>query len=176
MYTDLTKEAMAAALEGNIKRVRASTRANGRPMRTASTVCTPKMGRLRGRGRVGPVYDSEEYRPVSFDDIRAVCSWVNEHVYVRVGSELRHYLRGAPMGEPGSCAQANGVALHAEQSYLAQREKEHGDGARVATLGFVDDMQFRFAYDRRGHVWSQASAVRMAAEADAVYPAPLSLE
>ena len=145
-------------------------------MRTANTVCTPKQGPLRGRGRIGPVYDSEDYRPVSFDDIRDVCSWVNSHVYVRVGSELRHYLRGAPMGEPGSCAQANGVALHAEQSFLDQRERKCGDGARVATLGFVDDMQFRFAYDKRGLVWSQESAEQMAAEADAVYPAPLELE
>ena len=176
MYTDLTKEAMAAALEGNFKRVRNSARADGRPLRTARSVCVPKTGKLAGRGRVGPVYDAGEFRAVSFDDIRDVCSHVNTHVYVRVGCELRHYRRGAPMGEPGSCAQANGVALHAEQQFVAQRDGCQGDGARVATLGFVDDMHFRFAFDRRGKLWSKESALELAAAAETLYPAPLELE
>ena len=177
MYTDLTKEAMGEALEANIVRVKQCARTkDGRPLRTARSVCVPKIGKLAGRGRIGPVYDASEFRAVSFDDIRAVCNHVNTHVYVRVGSELRHYLRGAPMGEPGSCAQANGVGLHAEQQFLAERQRCQGDGARVATLGFVDDMHFRFAFDRRGKVWSKASAVQMAVEAEGLYPAPLELE
>ena len=164
-------------MEGNIERVRRSSRlSDGRPLRTARSVNTPKTGKLTGRGCIGPVYDPDEFRAVSFNDIRDVCSYVNEHVYVRVGSELRHYLRGAPMGEPGSCAQANGVALHAEQQFVAERQKCPGDGARVATLGFVDDMHFRFAFDRKGKVWTRASAVQLAEAAETMYPAPLELE
>ena len=176
MYTDLTRAAMAEAWAANRVRVRQSVRDDGRPMRTARSVCTPKVGPLRGHGRIGPVYDKETFRAVSFDDVSAVCDWVNAHVYVRVGSELRHYTRGAPMGEPGSCAQANGVAMHAEQMFLARRERDHGDGVRICTLGFVDDMHFRFAYDVRGRIWSRESAEEMAAEAVGLYPPPLSLE
>ena len=176
MYTDLTRKAMAAAWKANVGRVRQSERHDGRPLRAARSVCTPKLGPLRGHGRVGPVYDSETCRAVSFDDIGAVCAYVNAHVYVRVGSELRHYTRGAPMGEPGSCAQANGVALDAEQEFKAQRERDHSDSGRICTLGFVDDMHFRFAYDVRGRAWSKASAERMAEMAETTYPAPLTLE
>ena len=80
------------------------------------------------------------------------------------------------MGEPGSCAQANGVALDAEQEFKAQRERDHSDSGRICTLGFVDDMHFRFAYDVRGRAWSKASAERMAVMAETTYPAPLTLE
>ena len=139
-------------------------------------MCTPRVGKLAGRGRVGPVYDAGEFRAVSFEDIQAVCSYANAHVYVRVGSELRHYSRGAPMGEPSSCAQANGVALHAEQEFKTRRERDHKDGARIATLGFVDDMHYRFAYDKQDRVWCKAEALQMAREAENTYPAPLALE
>ena len=166
---------MDAALGRNIVRVRGSRRPNGMPQRVASSVCVPKMGRLRDRGRVGPTYDNEEFRQVSFGQIRDVAAWLNTHVYVRVGSELRQYTRGAPMGEPGSCSQANGVTLDAEQTYLEKNVKEC-DEARVATLGFVDDMHFRFFYDVRGRVWPRADAVRMCEEMRTLYPPPLSLE
>ena len=115
---------MDAALGRNIVRVRGSRRPNGMPQRVASSVCVPKIGRLRDRGRVGPTYDDEEFRQVSFGQIRDVAAWLNTHVYVRVGSELRQYTRGAPMGEPGSCSQANGVTLDAEQTYLEKNVKE----------------------------------------------------
>ena len=48
------------------------------------------------------------------------------------------------MGEPGSCAQANGVCLHAEQTYHVERERAFGDSARIASSGFVDDLHTRF--------------------------------
>ena len=176
MYTDLTAAVMKAAWEGCVKRVRRSVRDDGRPLRTACSVNVPKLGPLRGHGRVGPVYDSETARAVSFTDIGNVCAHVNAHVYVRVGSELRHYTRGAPMGEPSSCAQANAVAMHAEQTNLDERERDHGDGCRIRTLGFVDDMHFRFAYDTRNRAWTKASAEEMVKAAETLYPSPLTLE
>ena len=176
MYTDLTAAVMKAAWEACVVRVRRSVRGDGRPLRAACSVCVPKTGPLRGHGRVGPVYDKEMFRAVSFADIGDVCAHVNAHVYVRVGAELRHYTRGAPMGEPSSCAQANAVAMNAEQNYLTQRERDHEDGSRVRTLGFVDDMHFRFAYDTQGRIWTKESAQEMSRTAETLYPAPLTLE
>ena len=79
------------------------------------------------------------------------------------------------MGEPG-CAQANSVCLDAEQRFHVARESAYGDSARIATLGFVDDMLFRYAYDRAGRVWTRAEAVEMLEQSRTMFPAPLSLE
>lgn len=68
------------------------------------------------------------------------------------------------------------VALHAEQKFVTQRDECQGDGARVATLGFVDDMHFRFAFDRCGKLWTKTSAMELAVAAECIYPAPLELE
>ena len=73
-----------------------------------------------------------------------MCAYINRQTYVKVGSEIRHACMGAPMGEPGSCAQANGVCLHAEQTYHVERERAFGDSARIASSGFVDDLHTRF--------------------------------
>ena len=80
------------------------------------------------------------------------------------------------MGEPGSCASANGVCVHAEQTWLTAREKQFKDSARVCTIGFVDDIHFRFAYDVKGRVWPKSEAVEMCKQIHSVYPAPLALE
>ena len=177
MYTDLTATAMAEAMEQNEKRLRSSTRPNGgRPYRCATGMAVPKTGKLKGRSSVGPVYDHDEARAVSFGQVKDVCNYCNKNVFVRVGSELRKYLRGAPMGEPGSCASANGVCVHAEQTWLTAREKQFKDSARVCTIGFVDDIHFRFAYDVKGRVWPKSEAVEMCKQIHSVYPAPLALE
>ena len=125
---------------------------------------------------MGPVYDKDEARAVSFQMVKDICNHCNKNVHVRVGSELRKYFRGAPMGEPGSCASANGVCLDAEETWLAQREQQYSDSARICTIGFVDDIQFRFAYDVQGRVWPKAEAVEMCQQIHSVYPPPLSLE
>ena len=177
MYTDLTPESMKAAMDRNETRLRRSNKPHGgRPYRCATGMAVPKTGKLKGRSSVGPVYNHEEERAVSFNTVKDVSNHCNENVYVRVGSELRKYVRGAPMGEPGSCASANGVCLDAEQTWVEQREQNHKDSARVCTIGFVDDIQFRFAYDVQGRVWPKAEAVEMCKQVHGVYPPPLALE
>ena len=94
MYTDLTATAMAEAMEQNEKRLRSSTRPNGgRPYRCATGMAVPKTGKLKGRSSVGPVYDHDEARAVSFGQVKDVCNYCNKNVFVRVGSELRKYLQ-----------------------------------------------------------------------------------
>ena len=177
MYTDLTAAAMAAAMDANERRLRNSTKPHGgRPYRCATGMAVPKVGKLKGRSSVGPVYNAEEERAVSFQMVKDVSNYCNNNVFVRVGSELRKYVRGAPMGEPGSCSSANGVCIHGEQTWLAQRELQYGDSARVDTIGFVDDIQFRFAYDVQGRVWPKSEALEMCKQVHNVYPPPLSLE
>ena len=139
-------------------------------------MAVPKIGKLKGRSRVGPVYDKDEGRFVTFQKVKDVSNFCNTNVHVMVGSELRKYTRGAPMGEPSSCASANGVCLDAEQTYRSKREEQYGDSARISTIGFVDDIQFRFAYDVKGRVWPKAEAVEMCSQVHEVYPPPLSLE
>ena len=85
-------------------------------------------------------------------------------------------LLGAPMGEPASCAQALSVCLHAEQSFHTTRETAEGDSARDASLGFVDDMQFRYGYELSDRVWTRASARELLEQSRAIYPPPLELE
>ena len=177
MYTDLTAASMAAAMDHNEARLRNSTKPHGgRPYRCATGMAVPKVGKLKGRSSVGPAYDPDEARFVTFQQVKDVSNFCNRNVYVRVGSELRKYTRGAPMGEPGSCASANGVCLSAEQAFRDRREQECGDSARISTIGFVDDIQFRFAYDVQGRVWPRAEAEQMCAQVHDVYPPPLSLE
>ena len=80
------------------------------------------------------------------------------------------------MGEPASCAQANSVCLHAEQTHWARRQAAFGDSARIDSFGFVDDMHFRFAFDPLGRVWPKHEALELLAEMLVVYPPPLVLE
>ena len=83
---------------------------------------------------------------------------------------------GTPMGEPASCGQANGVCLDAEQTFVEQRAVNVGDDARVCTVGFMDDINFRFMYDLEGRVWTKTTAEQMLRECESLYPLPLSLE
>ena len=167
---------MDAALKRNVLRLRNSTRPSGRAYRAAGTVAVPRVGKLKGRAYIGVPGDPEDFHTVSFADVQEISAYLTRNVHVRVGSELRRYLRGAPMGEPGSCAQANGVSLDGEQTYFETRKKNHGDAERIATLGFVDDIHFRFGYDRRGRTWTKASAEKMLREVHDIYPPPLALE
>lgn len=85
-------------------------------------------------------------------------------------------LCGTPMGEPASCAQANSVCMDAEQRFMTERERVAGDSARVATVGFVDDIFPKYAYDREGRIWPRREAEELLAATRSMYPAPLSLE
>ena len=103
-------------------------------------------------------------------------AFINENTYVRVGNEMRHMRRGAPMGEPASCAQANAVCMHAEQRFHRARERECGDSARIASLAFVDDLQPRVGYDMDDCVWTRQEAEALLDDIRGMYPPPLSLE
>jgi hypothetical protein len=85
-------------------------------------------------------------------------------------------LVGTPMGEPASCAQANAVCQDAEQIAHIQRESACGDSERIANLGFVDDMLYKFAYDRADRGWTRQQANELLEAATSMFPAPLSLE
>jgi hypothetical protein len=176
MYVCLSFEAMDGAMARNMARLRASTHADGRPMRVAQAITVPKMGKLSCGARVGPAYDDETMVSITLDTIQQVCAFVIRNTYVRVGDELRKMLMGTPMGEPGSCAQANGVCLDAEQSFVESRELTVGDSERVCTVGFMDDLHFRLMYDLKGILWTKESAEAMMRECESLYPAPLSLE
>ena len=103
-------------------------------------------------------------------------AFINANTYVRVGTEMRHMQRGAPMGEPASCAQANAVCMHAEQQFHRARERECGDSARIASLAFVDDLQPRVGYDMDDRVWTRRDAEALLDDIRGMYPPPLSLE
>jgi hypothetical protein len=112
-----------------------------------------------------------------------VCEYITLNTYVRIGPELRHMLVGTPMGEPGqclctlaTCAQANAVCQDAEQIAHIQRESACGDSERIANLGFVDDMLYKFAYDRADRGWTRQQANELLEAATSMFPAPLSLE
>ena len=79
-------------------------------------------------------------------------------------------------GSSWGCAQANSVCMDAEQRFHVERERSHGDSARIATLGFVDDLFFAYAYDRAGRVWTKAEAQALLASSNSMFPAPLELE
>lgn len=85
-------------------------------------------------------------------------------------------LVGTPMGEPSSCAQAASVCLDAEQNFHVQRERAHGDSSRIASKGFVDDLFFCYAYDRRERVWPRREAEELLRASRDIFPAPLSLK
>ena len=80
---------------------------------------------------------------------------------------------GTPMGEPGSCAKANGVCLDDELNADAEREKRYGDSERNLSLAFVDDKHIRVAYDNV--LWSRESAQEYL-EVLRNYSAPLVME
>ena len=64
-------------MEQNEQRLRNSTRPNGgRPYRCATGMAVPKTGKLKGRSSVGPVYDPDEARAVSFAQVMEVCNYV----------------------------------------------------------------------------------------------------
>ena len=105
-----------------------------------------------------------------------MCEYITLNTYVRIGPELRHMLVGTPMGEPASCAQANAVCQDAEQIAHIQRESACGDSERIANLGFVDDMLYKFAYDRADRGWTRQQANELLEAATSMFPAPLSLE
>eukprot|EP01050_Picozoa_sp_SAG11_P019662 SAG11_NODE_3172_length_2635_cov_2.232650_3_plen_115_part_00 len=77
---------------------------------------------------------------------------------MKVGKQVRHYHIGTPMGEPGSCAKANGLCLDDELRVDAEREAAWGGGysERNCSLAFVDDKHVRVAYD--DIPWTQDSA------------------
>ena len=53
----------------NVARVRASTRPNGRSMRSMDRVSIPLAGKLKGRARMGAGYNEEEVLTIKLDTI-----------------------------------------------------------------------------------------------------------
>ena len=118
---------------------------------------------------------------IKFDDIIQVnvYAFANENSYMFVGTQLRKYRVGIPMGDPLSCAKANGTCLHAEMTCDNNREKRVGDSERNLTLCFMDDLFIKVAYDAEEHdgeQWTEASAEDFKEELKKCYPKRLVLE
>ena len=116
---------------------------------------------------------------VTFNDIRQVNAFANENSYMYVGKQLRKYRVGIPMGDPLSCAKANGTCLHAEMKCDTTREERVGDAERNLTLCFMDDLFIKVVYEVDGSReggWTEASAEEYKEELKKCYPERLVLE
>ena len=116
---------------------------------------------------------------INFDDIRQVNAFANENSYMFVGKQLRKYRVGIPMGDPLSCAKANGTCLHAEMQCDNRRAERVGDAERNMTLCFMDDLFIKVAYevDATGaDAWTEQSAEEFKEELKSCYPERLVLE
>ena len=85
-------------------------------------------------------------------------------------------LHGSARSVVPLCAQALSVCVQAEQLFHTQRESEVGDSARIASLGFVDDLQFKYAYELSDRGWTRAAARAMLEQSRTLFPPPLTLE
>ena len=175
MYNFVTHERMHDSLVKNIERVKNSTAPTRRyPMRSLDRVT---VGRKKQDGlkscALGPAYNLEEQVEIRFEDMIEICDYSNDRSFLRVGKEIRRYVMGTPMGEPGSCAKANGVCLDDELNADAEREIRYGDSERNLSLAFVDDKHIRVAYD--DILWSRESAQEYL-EVLRNYSAPLVME
>ena len=175
MYQFVTHERMHESLVSNIARVKNSTEPNRRfPQRNLDRVA---VGRRKQDGlsacALGPAYNLEEQVEIRFSDMIDICDYSNDRSIMRIGKQIRQYVMGTPMGEPGSCAKANGVCLDDELNADAEREKQFGDSERNVSLAFVDDKHIRVAYD--DILWSKESAQEYL-EGLRTYSAPLKME
>ena len=116
---------------------------------------------------------------IKFDDIVAVNDFANKNSFMYVGGQLRQYRLGIPMGDPLSCAKANGTCLDAEMRCDDRRAAVHGDAERNLTLCFMDDLFMKVAYDPEAEgagEWTEASADEYIEQIKACYPKRLVLE
>ena len=132
------------------------------------------------------VFDDSDHVEITFEDIIDVNTFAEEHSYMFVGTQLRKYKLGVPMGDPLSCAAALSCTLAAEMSADSTRQTRCGDADRNLSLCFMDDLFFKVAYEsakacaeqtRQGRdAWTKASARQYIAELMSCYPKPLELE
>ena len=175
MYTNLRPDTMDSAAKRNFERFALCTGMSDRryPMRVARSVIVPKYGRGIKRCRVGPVYNDDEDVSIPLQQILDIGAWTSRRSIIKVGSEIRHYRLGTPMGHQESCAKAGGVCLDSEIRTDEARERSHDDSERNLTCAFVDDAHIRVAYsESRALGWTRESAREYARQL-LVYPKPL---
>jgi hypothetical protein len=178
MYTNLFHADCDTCLIRNARRYRESTQdIGGHNLRCRERICMPRKNTKLQDCRPGSSYDEEEFVTITVQDIVDICVYSNSRSIMFVGTELRQYFQGIPMGEQGSCAKANGVALDAELQCDVDRARTHGDSERNLSLQYVDDAHNRVAWSDNPELgWSRESAVAYAASIRECYPAPLFME
>ena len=176
MYTNLHPDDMDAAMRRNLteRLPYAVEPARGRPYRAVRAISVPRhTSGVRGC-RLGPSYDEDEFVTIPISTLLELGAYTSRRSIIQIGSELRHYRLGTPMGHQESCAKANGVALDAELRFAESRD----DSARDLSASFVDDMFVRVAYakDDPSHPWTRASALEYARGLTSCFPEPLRME
>ena len=178
MYTNLYHSDCDLSLARNADRYHQSTEdIGGHNLRCSKRICMPMRNAKLKDCRPGSSYDNEEFVTVTIEDIVNVCTYSNTRSIMFVGVEMRQYFQGIPMGEQGSCAKANGVALDAEIRCDELRQQLYGDSERNLSLQYVDDAHIRVVYSanaRKG--WTRESAVEYARQIKSCYPFPLFME
>jgi len=177
MYTNLRPADMDAAMERNLlhRLPRASEAGRRYPLRVVDAITVPREGSgIRGC-RLGASYDSEAFVTIPISDILEVGKFTSRRSIVQIGTELRHYSLGTPMGHQESCAKAGSVCLDAELRYDAARG---ADAARNLSSSYVDDMHVRVLYStaQTGHSWTRESAEEYARGLTTCFPEPLYME
>ena len=174
MYVLLRHQQIVESTSRNMQRFCASPRpgSHNHGLRMPNCVSVPrKQGRLSDC-RVGKSYDPD-HATITVDDVMEVCKYTNDNTYVFVGTELRHYHLGTPMGAPGSCAKANGVGLDAE---IRMDQVTQHDPDRNLSISYVDDKHARVAWSTDTSLgWSLESAQAYCTEL-LQYPKPLVME
>ena len=176
MYVELGHATIEDAFTRNAARYRASATTDTRyALRTPDAICVPRSGATMASCRAGRATD-EDHVTVLISDIADINAYSNSRSIMHVGTEMRRYFKGTPMGEQSSCAKANGVGLDAELTFDEQRQASHGDAARNMSLAYVDDAHVRIAYYEDGRAgWSEESARDYARGLMGCYPSPLRM-
>lgn len=177
MYTNLHPRDMDAAWVGVSRRLKDSVPDGRRyPARCVDRVSVSRTQAGCKACRLGPAYNPDEFVEVPFGVITELGAYTSRRSIMRVGSEVRHYKIGTPMGHQMSCAKANTVCLDAELTHDEERERIYGDSERNLSLSFVDDSHLKVAYHKGGEGgWTRESASEYADQI-LTYPAPLEME
>ena len=93
--------------------------------------------------RFGQLYEGEKLVQVDFNDIRDVSRWANEMSYMFVGTQLRRYVLGVPMGAPMACFQALATTKRCEDVCNEKME----DSERNVSVCVMDDLFLQILYD-----------------------------
>ena len=177
MYTNLRHCTILDSVSDNIAEYLATDmRIGGHLLRTPREVSVPRRGAKMATCRQGPAM-SEDFVTITVDDILAVSTYAVQHSIVMVGTDVRHYHKGIPMGHQLSCALANGTAASAETHNDVRMAEAGFDPDRNLSLQYVDDANIRVAYSPSGERgWTRDSAVTMADMIQSCYPDPLVME